>query len=112
MGPDSNKTPILQQFDNPKAFDQLATYSQIKALVLLSVSKLPDHVDPEKVVVNVTNPSMTKGTKRFQNNPMYFQKMMGRPLAVEDAASNYVHSTVVLGKESHGSFTANWAIKP
>ncbi|KAG8169836.1 hypothetical protein KVR01_000581 [Diaporthe batatas] len=112
-----NKSPILQQFDNPKAFDQLPTYSKTKLLVLLFVSKLADYVDPEEVLVNVTNPSMTKGTQMFQNNPVYFQKimgvlnsMMGRP--VEVAASNYVHSTVVLGKESHGSFTANWTIKP
>lgn len=112
-----NKTPILQQFDNPEAFDQLPTYSKIKALVLLFVSKLADYVDPEEVLVNVTNPSMTKGTQIFQHNRVYFQKMMGAlnvlmGRSVEVAASNYVHSTVVLGKESHGSFTANWTIKP
>jgi hypothetical protein len=112
-----NKDPIMQQFDDPKAFDQLSTYSKTKLLLLLFVSKLADYVDSEEVLINVTNPSMTQGTQIFRDNPAYFQKAMdalnsllGRP--VEVAASNYVYSAVVLGKESHGSFTANWTIKP
>jgi len=111
------KCPILEQLDNPKAFSQIPVYSKSKLLLLLSVAKLAEFVDSEDVVVNVTNPGMAKGTqmlREVQGVPAKIAGMMyallGRSVPV--AASNYVYSTVVLRRKSHGSFTSDWGIKP
>lgn len=111
------KDPILKQLDNPTTYSQLSVYSKAKLLLLLSVIKLSEFVDCKEVLVNVTNPGMTKDTQMFRESPWVVQQIFGAMNAmlgrsVQVAASNYVYSTVVLGKESHGAFTSDWGFKP
>jgi NAD(P)-dependent dehydrogenase (short-subunit alcohol dehydrogenase family) len=109
--------PVLQQLDNPKAFSQLPWYSKSKLLLVLFVSKLAELVSSDEVLVNIVNPGMTGGTAFFHRVPAVLLKLvavvqflLARPVAV--GASTYIHATVAQGKESHGSFISDWAIKP
>lgn len=109
--------PILQQFDNPKTFSSFPWYSRSKLLLVLFVSKLAELVSPDEVVINTSNPGMTKGTAFFNENPAILlmlvalvQSLLARSVAV--GASTYIDAVVTYGKESHGAFTSDWAIKP
>ncbi|ETS83869.1 hypothetical protein PFICI_05745 [Pestalotiopsis fici W106-1] len=111
------KDPILQQFDDAKAYNQFSVYSKSKLLLAVFAAKLAEFVDPKDVLVHVTNPGMTKGTNMFRESSApaklifgALNKMMGRP--AEIAASNYVYSTVVSGQDDHGSFVSDWTVKP
>lgn len=114
---DVTSEPILKQYDDPKKFSQYPTYSKAKLLLQFAVTKLAEFADPDDVLVNITNPGMTKGTQIARDCSWLMAKsvaalnaMLGRTMQV--AASNYVWSTVILGKESHGAFTSDWDIKP
>ncbi|KAK5626611.1 hypothetical protein RRF57_002326 [Xylaria bambusicola] len=109
--------PVLQQLDRPKRFTQFDWYGKTKLLLTLFVSKLAQLVDPDDVLVNMANPGMTKGTDFFRGIPSIFmpiirfgQFLLARPVVV--AASIYVDAVLARGKESHGSFLSDWAIKP
>lgn len=111
------EAPVFEQLDNPKIYAHLPAYSKSKLLVLLAVAKISEFVDREDVLINTTNPGMTKGTQLARERAGIDAKivamlnaLLGR--SVEVAASNYVYSTVGLGNESHGSFTSDWSIKP
>lgn len=109
--------PVLKQFDRPEAFSQLPWYSKSKLLLVLFVSKLAELVSADEVLVNVANPGMTRGTAFFRGIPAILAKLVGgvqfllaRSVAV--GASTYIDAAVAEGKESHGAFTSDWAIKP
>lgn len=111
------KGSILPQLDSPKTYSHMPAYSKSKLLLLLAVAKLSEAVDREEVLVNITNPGMTKGTRIARECSWAVAKivailnaLLGR--TVEVAASNYVYSTVVLDSKSHGAFTSDWDIKP
>ncbi|KAI2618209.1 putative short-chain dehydrogenase/reductase family protein [Hypoxylon sp. NC1633] len=109
--------PVLRQFDNPKAYSQMAWYGKAKLVLMLFVIKLAAIVSPDDVILNVSNPGMTKGTQIFRDVPSLLQAVMV-PIQVllartpKVAASNYVDAVVTYGKTSHGSFISDWAIKP
>ena len=109
--------PVLPQLDKPEAFSQLPWYSKSKLLLVLFVSKLAELVSSDEVLVNMVNPGMTRGTAFFHGVPTVLLKLvaviqflLARPVAV--GASTYIHAAVAQGKESHGAFTSDWAIKP
>ena len=58
-------SPILDQLDDPKAFNQLHGYSTSRLLLVLFVSNLAELVKSDEILVNVVNRSMTKGTAFF-----------------------------------------------
>jgi NAD(P)-dependent dehydrogenase (short-subunit alcohol dehydrogenase family) len=108
---------ILQQFVNPKAFDRVPWYAKTKLFLIFFVSRLAELVNPDDVIINVSNPGMTKGTAFLSKFPYVVVKffevlqfLVGRSAAV--GASNYLDAVVVQGKESHGGFTSEWSIKP
>lgn len=104
----------VQQQDNYDGFRQ---YSISKLLLTMFVARLADMIDPSKVIVNTCNPGPTKGTGFFNSleSPILravvqtLSSIFGRP--VVDAARTYVHASLVLGKESHGSY-AEWIVRP
>ncbi|RDA82561.1 hypothetical protein CP532_2936 [Ophiocordyceps camponoti-leonardi (nom. inval.)] len=109
--------PVLPQFDRPERYDRFRWYSASKLLLTLFVAKLADFIDPDYVVVNMVNPGMTSGTEFFREFPFVLLKLvnfgqwlLARPLHV--ASSTYVDAVVARGRESHGSFISDWAIKP
>ena len=109
--------PVLAQFDDPQSFDALSTYGNTKLLVHMFTSKLAQFVSPDDIIINVVNPGLTAGTNLMRSMPLILtmaisvvKGFMARSLEV--GASTYVDAVVVRGKESHGRFLSDWAIKP
>ncbi|KAL7787154.1 hypothetical protein V8C37DRAFT_405014 [Trichoderma ceciliae] len=109
--------PILPQFQREDSFSQFSWYGKSKLLQTIFVSKLADVVSPDDVLVNVSNPGMTRGTDFFRGYPAFIirliaigQWVLARPVRV--AATTYLDAVLVQGEKSHGSFTSDWAIKP
>jgi NAD(P)-dependent dehydrogenase (short-subunit alcohol dehydrogenase family) len=113
---DPGKGKLLNSFDQPKKFDGFAQYGLSKLLVMMFVSKLAQMINPKEVIVNCTDPGATKGTAFFRDVNSWimnialrvFMGIIGRQTA--DASRIYLHSTLVLGEESHGSWT-DWIIR-
>lgn len=109
--------PVLAQFDKPEAFSQFDWYSNSKLLLTLFVSKLAEFASPDDVLVNMANPGMTRGTAFFRGVPAVVVKLISvaqllLARSVNVGATTYVDAAVARGKESHGSFTSDWTIKP
>ncbi|EFQ31416.1 retinol dehydrogenase 12 [Colletotrichum graminicola] len=109
--------PVLPQCDDPKEFGVQHAYMRSKLLLMFFVAKLAELVDPSDVLINVSNPGLTKGTAFGDKHPYLLQKIFGvvqyfiaRPLDV--GASVYLDAVLVQGVESHGSFISEWTIKP
>jgi NAD(P)-dependent dehydrogenase (short-subunit alcohol dehydrogenase family) len=107
---------LLDSFDQPEKFDGLGQYGLSKLLVMMFVAKLAQKIDPKEVIVNCTDPGATKGTDFFRNVDSWimsiglraFLGVIGRRMA--DASRIYLLSSLVLGGESHGSWT-DWMIR-
>jgi NAD(P)-dependent dehydrogenase (short-subunit alcohol dehydrogenase family) len=107
---------LLDSFDRPEKFDGFRQYGLSKLLVMMFVAKLAQTIDPKEVIVNCTDPGPTKGTAFFRdvNSRIMsialraFMGLIGRQTA--DASRIYLHSSLVLGEESHGSWT-DWIIR-
>jgi NAD(P)-dependent dehydrogenase (short-subunit alcohol dehydrogenase family) len=109
---------ILQHLDAPggfgSAFDQ---YQRTKLLEVMFGMRLAEAVSAEDVLVNVSNPGMTKGTAFFSfatgvvaGMVSLLQGMFAREVDV--GASTYLDAVLGHGAESHGSFMSDWTIKP
>ena len=111
--------PALQQTDKPEAFSQLPRYSKSKLLLVLFLSRLAALVgsdDCDELLVNMANPSMTRGTAFFRDVPTVALKpaasvwfLLARTVAV--GASTYIDAAMAQSKMRHGALTSDWAIK-
>ena len=107
---------LLDSVDRPERFECFQQYSISKLLITMFGAKLAQAVDSDEVVINCCNPSAVKGTAFLQRLDSWFFKaifglmfsILGR--TVVDGSRIYVHSSLVLGRESHGSFT-DWMIR-
>lgn len=107
---------LLDLLDQPRGYDGLSQYSKSKLLVMMFVARLAETISANDVVINCTDPGATKGTDFFREMDSWAMKqvlaiiqgIIGR--ATADGARVYVHSALVLGKESHGSWT-DWMIR-
>ena len=112
--------PIFPRMDDPKRFTKFRQYLDSKLLLMMFISQLADKLKPEELIINVCNPGMTAGTglghavEKPSRAERYiaplFGKLLGR--SVQAGASVYIHALLMEGKESHGSFVSDWAIKP
>jgi NAD(P)-dependent dehydrogenase (short-subunit alcohol dehydrogenase family) len=113
--PDKNGS-VLDPLDRPETFRGFMQYAYSKLLITMFTAKLAEAVNPADVIINCCNPAATKGTAFGANIEARLLKAvlstwtgwMGR--TAEEAARMYVWASVVLGKESHGSFT-DWEIR-
>ncbi|KAI1859162.1 hypothetical protein JX265_010639 [Neoarthrinium moseri] len=114
---DPGNSGILDSIDRPESFVAYPQYSITKLLITMFTAKLAETVDPQEVIVNCANPAATKGTGFLRDVESVMVKLMFRLLfqiigrELVDAARIYVHSSLVLDKESHGAFT-DWLIRP
>ncbi|KPM34478.1 hypothetical protein AK830_g12090 [Neonectria ditissima] len=111
--------PIFPRMDDLKSFGKLPHYADSKMLLMMFISRLAEQTNPDDVIINVPNPGMTAGTSLGQEEKPGFAarrifplvaKLLGR--SVPTGASVYVHALLIEGRESHGSFVSEWAIKP
>ncbi|KAI2617327.1 NAD(P)-binding protein [Hypomontagnella submonticulosa] len=111
--------PILPQMDESEGFDPMKSYPRSKLLQLFFTTKLAEMVNPDDVIVNASNPGFCDGTSfgsdatiTFPASLFFwlFRNINGR--TVETGASALVDAVVAKGKESHGSYCSEWAIRP
>lgn len=108
---------ILPQFDQSTGYEFFAWYGKSKLLLAFFVARLAQFVDPQDVLINISNPGATKGTAFGRDTSPIFQRLAGVlqfffARTVESGASTYVDAVLSKGEESHGSFVSDWAIKP
>ncbi|KAF9876095.1 short-chain dehydrogenase reductase family [Colletotrichum karsti] len=107
---------LLDAVDTEKSYDGLKHYSNTKLLLVMGVVKLSETVAADEVIINYANPGATKSTG-LNREAAGIWKVIAFVIAqiagrnIVDSARQYLHSAVVLGKESHGSFT-DFAIRP
>ncbi|KAF2445319.1 NAD(P)-binding protein [Karstenula rhodostoma CBS 690.94] len=107
---------FLDSFDRAEKFNGFGQYGLSKLLIMMFVAKLAQTINPKEVIVNCTDPGATKGTEFFRSVNSWimsialrsFMGIIGRRTA--DASRIYLHSSLVLGEESHGSWT-DWIIR-
>jgi NAD(P)-dependent dehydrogenase (short-subunit alcohol dehydrogenase family) len=111
--------PIFAQFDDEDDFNAFGAYDSSKLLLTTAMIKLAELVDPDDVIVNVVNPGLCAGTSFGKDdNAGWVTKYVGPLVArllgrsAKTGALTYIDAAVVKGKESHGSYCADWAIKP
>ena len=112
----ADQTNLLDSLDRPEGFDGFTQYCRSKLLITMFCARLAEAVDSNDIIVNCCNPGPVKGTDFLSNVDSWVIKavfgflhaIMGR--TVIDGARIYVHSALVLGQESHGSFT-DWTIR-
>jgi len=83
---------------------------------MMFVAKLAQTISAKDIIINCTDPGATKGTEFFRNVSSWlmsmalsvFMGLIGRKM--EDAFRIYLHSTLILGIESHGSWT-DWIVR-
>ena len=113
---DPGKGGLLDSFDKPESFDGFQQYQKSKLLITMFTARLAEMVSPDKVIINCSNPGATKDTAFFREVDSWILKaifgimfsILGRVSV--DAARSYVHASLVLGKESHGSYT-DWQVR-
>jgi NAD(P)-dependent dehydrogenase (short-subunit alcohol dehydrogenase family) len=114
---DPGEGGLLDSLDRPDQFDSFKQYTKSKLLITMFGARLAEVVSPDDVIINSCNPGATKGTGFLDSNDSWLIKMimglMFRLLVrtAEDASRIYVHASLVLGKESHGSYT-DWLVRP
>ncbi|KAH7326267.1 hypothetical protein B0I35DRAFT_422288 [Stachybotrys elegans] len=112
------KGSVLQHMDTQEeSGGAMNLYGRAKLMQILFGIRLAESVDPEDVVVNLSNPGMTKGTAFFDfagglaaSVVSLIQAMFAREVAV--GASVYLDAVLGYGREGHGSLISDWTIKP
>jgi NAD(P)-dependent dehydrogenase (short-subunit alcohol dehydrogenase family) len=113
---DPGEGGLLDSLDRPEKFDSFRQYATSKLLITMFGARLAEAVDANEVIINCCNPGAVKGTAFLSAADSWFTKMvfglmfniLGRTAV--DGAREYVHSSLVLGSESHGSFT-DWLVR-
>ncbi|KAI1341038.1 retinol dehydrogenase 12 [Xylariaceae sp. FL0016] len=110
---------VLAQFDRSEGYSAGTVYMQTKLLQQLFVRELASKVDADDVIINMVSPGLCAGTnfgggtKGWSIGSVLFALLkatLSRP--VEAGAGTYVDAAVIKGKDSHGSYVADWAIRP
>ncbi|KAF9878848.1 retinol dehydrogenase 12 [Colletotrichum karsti] len=106
---------LFKPADKERLWGSAKNYQLSKFLGQLFVAKLATHVNPEHVIVNMSNSGLTTGTNIVKPaaEPFFMgmlKKTLGR--SVEVGARSYLDAALVKGPESHGSFTSDGVIKP
>lgn len=109
--------PLLAQLDKQKGYGQFPAYTTSKLLLTLFVGRLAELVDPGDVLINLSNPGMTKGTAFGHDNSAIAKRLFGviqyfLARSVDVGASVYLDAALTRGAESHGKFVSDWNIKP
>jgi NAD(P)-dependent dehydrogenase (short-subunit alcohol dehydrogenase family) len=108
---------ILDEMNSPQAYDAMKQYGKTKLLLPMFASKLVEVVSADECIINIVNPSAVRGTQLMREATSILPRLfvfasgviLGRNL--RDGTRQYLHSALVLGKESHGSF-CDWEIRP
>lgn len=118
--PESIRGPsggIISTMDNAAQYDGFDRYGRSKALIFMFLSKLAEVVPADDVIINAVNPSGVWGTGIGREASGFGHHLAVRMIDLlfsrdlVEGTRKYLHTTVVLGKESHGSI-ADHVIRP
>ncbi len=110
--------PVISQFDRKQNYEGTAAYANTKLALIAATMKLAEYISPDDIIVNTANPGLCSGTDISRNVEgfanRYLMPLLARTVgrSAKLGASTYIDGAVVQGKESHGSYTSDWAIKP
>ncbi|CAO2649650.1 Nn.00g070350.m01.CDS01 [Neocucurbitaria sp. VM-36] len=112
---DPREGSLLDSLDRPDKFDGYQQYSRSKLLITMFGARLAELVSPDEVIINCCNPGATKGTEMMREGSWLLKTMVALIFGVvarttPDGARVYVHASLALGKESHGSYT-DWLVR-
>lgn len=107
---------VIDMVDREEGFDGFTQYARSKLLLTMFCARLAEAVDADEIIINCCNPGAVKGTAFLREVDSWAVKtafalihtVVGRTTV--DGARTYVHASLVIGKESHGSFT-DWLVK-
>lgn len=108
---------MLDSIDTAEGYEGFEQYAASKLFLTMGVPKLAGATDPDEIIVNMVNPSSVPTTGLLGVIEPWLlrfllvsaSRIMGRN--IPNGARQYVHTALVLGKDSHGSF-CDWVIKP
>lgn len=107
---------VFDAMDSAESFDGLEQYKRTKLMLVMFASKVAGIVSEKDVIINVVNPSAVRGTGLMREASVVkraaiylYCLAVGRN--VVDGARQYLHTSLVFGPESHGSF-GDWQIRP
>ncbi|KFY12736.1 hypothetical protein V492_03701 [Pseudogymnoascus sp. VKM F-4246] len=108
---------MIDAISNPQDFNGMNQYAITKLLLPMFMSRLAEVVSADDCIVNIVNPSGVRGTQLMREATTILPRLivytsgvlLGRNL--QHGTRQYLHSALVLGKESHGSF-CDWEIRP
>jgi NAD(P)-dependent dehydrogenase (short-subunit alcohol dehydrogenase family) len=118
--PNRNAVPIFPTFDDPTGWNLASAnerYSASKLMVLMLVLRLGNLVSSEDVIINAVEPGLVGGTGLNRSASWPLQILVKTMTALtartpQQGAWFYADASLVKGKETHGSFVANWKIYP
>jgi NAD(P)-dependent dehydrogenase (short-subunit alcohol dehydrogenase family) len=94
-------------------YDAYDNYSSTKIMQVMFIDRLSDIISDDKVIVNTANPGLCSGTAFGSDDNAWafwiFARLLGRSAAV--GAHAYVDAACVKGKESHGSYVSEGAMR-
>jgi NAD(P)-dependent dehydrogenase (short-subunit alcohol dehydrogenase family) len=108
---------MLDAISSPQDFDGMNQYSITKLLLPMFVSRLVEVVSANDYIVNIVNPSGVRGTQLMREATTILPRLIVYTSGVllrrnlQHGTRQYLHFTLVLSKESHGSF-CDWEIRP
>jgi NAD(P)-dependent dehydrogenase (short-subunit alcohol dehydrogenase family) len=117
--PNRSQRPLLASFDDTSItpWDQEERYGVSKLISQLFLVKLAENISPDRVIINMVDPGLTKGTNLFKDTSgvvavfaRVFFAIAGRP--VDRGAATYIDAILDHGKESHGCFLMSCQISP
>lgn len=108
---------MLDAISSAEAYDGMNQYARTKLLLPMFISELAKVVSADDCIINIVNPSGVRGTQLMRDATAILPRLLvstsgvllGRNL--QDGTRQYLHSALVLGAESHGSF-CDWKIRP
>ncbi|KAK3314607.1 hypothetical protein B0H66DRAFT_576809 [Apodospora peruviana] len=118
--PNSAKRPFLKSFDDlsVQPWDMMERYSASKALHLLFLARLFEHLPPaDELIFNVVDPGYCEGSGLHQHmrgaiSVAFSVLATLTARSLEAGAATYTDAVVVQGKESHGCFVKDLKIAP
>jgi NAD(P)-dependent dehydrogenase (short-subunit alcohol dehydrogenase family) len=112
--------PLFKSFDNGTGWDMALVgdrYAMTKAMQLVFVSKMAEHVKSSDVILNAVDPGFVIGTGLHRDTGELLKGViqvvkLATARSLKAGAWTYVDAAVVKGEESHGSMLMDWKVAP
>ncbi|CAG1967028.1 unnamed protein product [Fusarium graminearum] len=117
--PNIDDDNVLAHYDDETKFsggmNPMPSYAKHKGLAHFWVYKLAERLSSDDVIVNLVDPGLVRNTGLQQQGNFVVRQVLAVmkwliARNLEQGASTLVQASVVMGKESHGSYIMDWRI--